>query len=168
MEKMAADLRLIAKKAFSKDFNRSGFTLAELMAVIVTIGLLAATALGSFSAYLARTKATEAITGVSKMATGEIELYQKAGHFVAAGPTNIPPSTNKQVVSFTGNWIDINFTFTDSVLFGYQAVAGANSVDCEALGDLDGDGDTSIYRRTVNLVDGKPEASGVFIFDELE
>lgn len=167
------DLRHSVRVKNFKNISRArGFTLIELMLVVMILGVLAATAAGMFSTYQARSKTVEAVQGVSKIANGEIVYYQKNTTFLAAGPTNIPPSSAKVAVNFglDPSWTELTFGYTDPIYFGYQAsLVSPTSVDCEAQGDLDGDGNTSIFRQNVSTgAGGAMTAGGLQIFDEIE
>jgi len=155
------------------DFTNSrGFTLIELMITLAMITILAGTAGPMFLNYATRAKTSEAMIGLNKMTEGEVSIFTRSGNFLEAGPANIPPSSNKVIVDFDTdpNWKTINFGFDGPIYFGYQAVAnGTNAIDCEALGDLDGDTVLSTFRRSVQSQNGgTPQAGGVFVFDELE
>ncbi|MBN8555813.1 MAG: prepilin-type N-terminal cleavage/methylation domain-containing protein [Deltaproteobacteria bacterium] len=157
-------------KSFVIRSTSKAFTLIELMLVILMISILAATALGMYKTYILRAKTTEAVQGVSKLTTGEVEYYSKNTTFLAVGPINFPPVANKRVVDFTvdPNWAHLTFNFTDPIQFSYQTtVTATNSVDCEAQGDLNGDGITSIFRRTVSFASSFTVGS-LYVFDELE
>lgn len=163
-------LKLIARPHGIKA-TESGFTLMELMIVVLTIGILAATAISGFDNYWRRSKSAEVHGGLAKLVEGEITYYVKNGNFLEAGPTNIPPSQTKTVVSFATdpNWAILSFGFNDPIYFGYQAVSSsATTIDCEAFGDLDGDGDMSTFRRTVTASGATASAGALYILDELE
>lgn len=160
-----------AIKRASRLNKTRGFTLIELMIVVMTIAVLASTAMAAFSNYQLRAKASEAPVGLAKMVQGETEYGQRYGNFLDAGPTNIPPAEVKVAVNFPASdprWKTLAFEFADSIYFGYQASVSGSSVNCEAMGDLNGNGVTSIYRRTVTSSGNQVIATGLYIFDELE
>jgi len=154
-----------------KQKSIKGFTLIELMIVTTMISIMAGMASGLYLNYLTRAKTSEAVQALGKMVEGEVSYYQKIGNFLEAGPTNIPPGKQRVIADFAAEprWKDLNFEYKDPIYFGYQAVSlAANEIDCEALGDLDGDGSTSIFRRSLSASTGQVVAGGIFIFDELE
>jgi len=166
--------------------GRSGFTMIELMIVVTIIGLLASVASAAFQSYILRSKTTEAVLGVSKIADGQIAYHSLNTVFVEAGPTPEFPSPQKQRVNFQeadARWQLLNFSISDAVQFSYQALpytslgavgdepfpGPADGIDCMAWGDLDGDGDVSSFRRRITPDEtGQLQTSGLFIFDELE
>lgn len=171
MKNMASKLNVPVNGFNGIKQNRSpAFTLIELMIVVMILGVLAATATSAFKTYVLRSKTTEALQGISKMVQSEIVYYEKNSTFLSAGPSNIPPSATKVTVDFTAdpNWSTLAFGFGDAIQYGYQATATAgNSVDCEAQGDLNGDGITSLFQR--NVTRGTTFVVGsVVTFDELE
>lgn len=170
MKKKASNITAMETN-FAPIKQAEGFTILELMVVLTLIGILAATAMPLFTNYAARSKTSEALVGLAKMSQGEVEYFTKNGNFIEAGPTNIPPPPNRQSVDFSTDprWESLSFGFSDPILFGYQAVApSATQIDCEALGDLNGNGVTSTFRRSVTSTSGSATLGGIQIFDELE
>ena len=80
-----------------------GFTLIELMIVIVVIGLLAAIALPNYSEYVLRSKITEALAGLSQMSTRLEQYYQDNRTYVGAcaAATVAPLPANTTNFAFT-------------------------------------------------------------------
>lgn len=152
--------------------NLNAFTLIELMVAVAAISILAATSVGAYSTYVARSKTAEAAQLLAKIAHGEVSYYATNDSFLEAGPTNIPPSGLKTSVDFTtdSRWVQIGFDVRDPIYYGYQTVLTAtNAIECQAVGDLDSDGDTSLFQITVQVVDSSaPQVSGIMSFDELE
>lgn len=142
------------------------------MLVVCILGFLAATAIPAFTTYLRRSKTAEAVQGVQKMAIGEMDYYGKNQAFLPAGPTNIPPASFRRTGDFTTdpNWNKISFLYADQIYYGYQAnVVGTNEVDCDAVGDLNGDGITSLFQRIVTVdARGNLTVGGLFVLDELD
>lgn len=158
---------------FFKDTKKIGFTLIELMIVVAIIGILAASANSFFQNYLLRSKTQEAILSLSKISEGQIVYYSRVDSFTSLGPTNIPPSPTKVRVNFRSNpawnWNRIQFEISTPILYGYQAYQSGSEYICEAQGDLDGDGDVSIFNIAVGVDStGQTYRTGLIYFDELE
>lgn len=89
-----------------------GFTLIELMVVVVIVGILAAIALPSYADYVRRSKIIEATTGMSDMHTRmeqyflDNRLYNNGGNTCGVDPTvaekNVKTFTLACVASATG------------------------------------------------------------------
>ena len=69
--------------------NRSGFTLLELLIVVIIIGVLASLAIPQFAAAVDRSRETEGVNILSAILTGEMVNYQEATTFVAAVPDSV-------------------------------------------------------------------------------
>ena len=88
-------------KAVSKRLA-AGFTLVELMIVVVILGILAAVAIPAFTRYVKRSKTSEATGNIMKIYQGQLTYYQAAlehgsVQYVSAGvmPTASPGDTVK-------------------------------------------------------------------------
>ncbi|CUA94328.1 type IV pilin protein [Thiomonas bhubaneswarensis] len=94
-----------------------GFTLIELMIVVAIIAILSAIAIPAYTQYVARSKLTEAFSGLSGMAVAAQQYYQDNRSYVAAGgggATTCPvPTATAQDYSFAcSNVGATTFTFT--------------------------------------------------------
>jgi len=151
--------------------NKRGFTIIELMVMVLVLALLAGTAILTLKGYTARSRLAEAYLLLGKMADQQIVYFQNNRAFIPTGPDNIPPSPQATRVNFSGNWVSINFSSADELRFGYQCYADTGPEDfiCEAQGDQDGDGNPSIIQIRVGVAaDGNPIKGGFYTFDELE
>jgi|SRR5882724_3726571 len=85
--------------------RRSGFTLIEVMITIAIIAILAAIALPNYSAYITRSKITEATTNLLSMRTKMEQYFQDTRSYVgacAAGTVApLPPSTSQKYFDIT-------------------------------------------------------------------
>lgn len=163
-----------------------GFTLMELMVVVVIIGILASVAIPMLSRYMKRSKTTEATLNLRKIYDGEISYFQEE-HTNSAGAslskeflscTALPatPNDQKQLGDWSqDNWPLLKFAPDSPVFYSYSAVATGINLTSEftarAEGDIDGDGATSLFERlaAVDSATGEPLGAGaVYSLDALE
>jgi prepilin-type N-terminal cleavage/methylation domain-containing protein len=62
----------------------AGFTLVELMIVVVILGILAAVAIPAFSRYIKRSKTAEASGNIAKIYQGQVTYYQQSSETATA------------------------------------------------------------------------------------
>ena len=105
--------------------SKLGFTLLELLIVVIIIGILAAVALPGFGRMVRRSRTAEAQNVVGSMLTAEFLYYQERRSFASAAGdllVDIPPSANF-AYSVTGATAT-----TATVLASGQGGAGGISV----------------------------------------
>lgn len=164
----------------------AGFTLVELMIVVVILGILAAVAIPAFTRYVKRSKTSEAAGNISKIYQGELTYYQGAlergySSFVNANaltPSNNPGSAKfpADVATWNGdaNWTAIGFSLDAAHYYAYAspgtsaASNGANAFTAYAIGDLDGDDINATYERTAAVSGGEVQGANMTITNELE
>lgn len=168
--------------------GQKGFTLIELMTVVVIVGILASVAIPMVSRYLRKSKTAEAGINLRKIYDGECAYYIEEkiteGGLVISKQFIQLPSTpalstlgkGKRTGDFEGSgWGAIRFNPDSPVLYSYETSAAGSgltsSFTVRALGDMDADSDTSLFERvgTVNANTG--EVSGgaaIYTLDELE
>ena len=157
----------------------AGFTLVELMIVVVILGILAAVAIPAFTRYVKRSKTSEATGNISKIYQGEIAYFnQSSERSVAsfASATPLPaaaPSASKypaQPTAFTSDsgWSAIGFSIDAPLYYQYAASASATSFNSIAVGNIDGDNINSSFSRSATLNSGEIQGSQIVIASELE
>jgi prepilin-type N-terminal cleavage/methylation domain-containing protein len=164
-----------------------GFTLLELMTVVVIILILAAISIPLVNRYLKKSKNSEASLNLRKIYDGEVGYFVEehtkqdgsvlTKQFVATNvQPSYPPGIEKRLGNFeTEDWHAIRFGSDGPVQYCYQVVTGgsglSSSFTARAEGDIDGDGATSLFERvaTVNSVTGEVEGGGaIFELEALE
>ena len=157
----------------------AGFTLVELMIVVVILGILAAVAIPAFTRYVKRSKTSEATGNISKIYQGEVSYFnqsseQSIASFAAAPATPAAtPTASKypaQPTAFTANsgWSAIGFSVDAPLYYQYSATASASNFNSIAVGNIDGDGDQSTFSRAAALNAGEIQGAQIVIVNELE
>jgi prepilin-type N-terminal cleavage/methylation domain-containing protein len=116
---------------FSRFHNRKGFTLIELMIVVVIIGILAALAIPRFMKATAKAKQSEAKQLLKQIYTMEHAYRQANSTYGDNGLTSTPGAL------FT--FPQIGVEIQSSALYTYGIVAGANTFTATATGNIDDD-----------------------------
>ncbi|MBL8605246.1 MAG: prepilin-type N-terminal cleavage/methylation domain-containing protein [Myxococcales bacterium] len=159
----------------------AGFTLVELMIVVVILGILAAVAIPAFSRYIKRSKTAEAAGNVSKIYQGQTVYFTQStvngsATFVnaPAGPlSSLPANGNKFTANpaywtAEANWSAIGFSLDGPHYYQYVSPGNTGAFTVQAIGNIDGDGINSTFQRVGTVVGGEVQGANMVVTAELE
>jgi type IV pilus assembly protein PilA len=156
--------------------RQKGFTLVELMIVVVILGILAAIAIPAFIKYVRNSKTSEAKENLAYLFRESTTYFagERVGRGVsgaavqpqfpattACNPAD-PPAGERSIVGGwnqggdSATWTALKFSLADPIYYSYQYISDGSSTDAgftaQARGDLDGDDNLSTFERagTVN------------------
>lgn len=144
---------------FTPKTSHAGFTLVELLAVVVIIGILAAVAIPAYRHYIIQSRAQEAITLLPQIHLKEESYFMEFQQYLSA-PNN--PEDSKYGTMCNGgqaswdanmtNWQNIGFhPPTPGTYFQYWINAGAGSIPT---------GDTTSCYSQIDLTQHFPAGTG--------
>jgi len=122
-------------RRFQMNRGTRGFTMMELMVVVVIVGVLAAVAIPLYGKYIKNARLTEATARIGEVVTAAKAYAQE--HQNGDGDPVWPPAAGGGIVDLTGT---DNFTY--AITAGGGAVATSNALTVTATGRNKMDGVT--------------------------
>lgn len=159
---------------------RRGFTLVELMIVVMILGLLAAIAVPAFNRYVKRGKTAEATATVSSMYRLQLAYYENTQERTSATmfatceqlPVAAPSASNYPASATlwmnSSAWNALGFVIDRPHYYQYATEGAASGFTTRAVGDIDGDTVLSTFERSGVLNSGEIQGNRLRVVNELE
>ena len=128
-------------KSFNRKLkNQKGFTLIELIVVVIIVGILASVAVPLYTGYIKRAKISEATSSVGAVKTALMAKYQKDGAFPNACGDSAAIKTDLGIVLDVTNWTyatdgDGDIAATAIAAAGANLVGGTITLTSTVNGD---------------------------------
>lgn len=159
---------------------QGGFTLVELMIVVVILGILAAVAVPAFTRYVKRSKTSEATTSIAAMYRLQSTYYENTQErsssttFATCSPLpTAAPGVNKYPADVTAwmsssEWNSLGFLIDRPHYYQYSTDGSNTGMTVRAVGDIDGDAIQSTFDRRAIVNSGEIQGTSINVVQEME
>jgi len=128
--------------------NQRGFTLVELMIVVIIVGILAAVAIPMYQGATERAKASEAVAALGTIRGAMRVYYAEHGTYVNAGFVDDAVVTAPGILDVSANDLLGRYFSSACYTFDGDAAAAAYSIEC----DGGAAGNTAPYASEVSSI----------------
>jgi prepilin-type N-terminal cleavage/methylation domain-containing protein len=139
----------------------AGFTILELMIVVMIIGALSAIGIPMFLRYQLKSKSAEGKTNLGAIRVLEAAHFSEFEAYLAAAPepAAVPGRSRAVFDALTSDFADLGFAPEGSVYFSYGVAISADTAGytADAAADIDADGIVQFWGYA------KPDHSGVLV-----
>ena len=111
--------------------NQGGFTLVELMIVVIIVGILAAVAIPMYQGATERAKASEAVAALGTIRGAMRVYYAEHGTYINPSFTAGAQATNGSVLDVSDNDLLGRYFSTECYTFDVAPTATTYSIECD-------------------------------------
>ena len=111
--------------------NQGGFTLVELMIVVIIVGILAAVAIPMYQGATERAKASEAVAALGTIRGAMRVYYAEHGTYIGASFTDGALVTNGSVLDVSDSDLMGRYFSSACYTFNGAPTAAAFSIECD-------------------------------------
>jgi type IV pilus assembly protein PilE len=131
--------------------NQGGFTLVELMIVVIIVGILAAVAIPMYQGATERAKASEAVAALGTIRGAMRVYYAEHGTYVGTGAAIGDKVTLANVLDVTDNDLLGRFFSTECYTFDAVPTAAAFDIECDGANSTTAQaGEVAAIVRSIN------------------
>lgn len=139
----------------------AGFTLVEVLLVVLILGALSAISLPLLANYQLKSKTAEGKTNLGAIRVGEEDYFSEFEVYLGVDPepATVPGATRVGFDEAGSGFADLGFDPEGNVFFSYGVAASADGVGytADAGADIDGNGIVQFWGYT------KPDGSNVLV-----
>lgn len=150
--------------------KQRGFTIIELMIVVVIIGILAAIAIPAYMESVKKVKATEAPLGLNRIGKSAKAYFQANGSYPQGTAAPLPGPDGTACSSNGGKfpietsawqqdpiWSQFDLAFNEPNYYTYHYTSTSpTEAEGSAVGDTDCDSNLATFRLVLTAVNGEP------------